>query len=41
MSVGMYYRAYPEHVSVSADSQAEYDFLPEAQTLTDTLFLAD
>ena len=34
-------KGYPEHVSVSADSQAEYDFLPEAKTLTDTLFLAD
>ena len=34
-------QGYPEQVSVSADSQAEYDFLPEASTLTDTLFLAD
>jgi hypothetical protein len=34
-------QGYPEHVSVSADSQAEYDFLPDAKTLLDTLFLAD
>jgi hypothetical protein len=34
-------QGYPEQVSVSADSQAEYDFLPEAETLVDTLFLAD
>ena len=34
-------QGYPEHVSVSADSQAEYDFLPEAKSLKDTLFLAD
>ena len=34
-------QGYPEQVSVSADSQAEYDFLPEAKTLIDTLFLAD
>ena len=34
-------QSHPEHVSVSADSQAEYDFLPEAKTLIDTLFLAD
>ena len=34
-------QGYPEQVSVSADSKAEYDFLPEAKTLVDTLFLAD
>lgn len=31
----------PSQVSVSADSKAEYDFLPKADTLKDTLFLAD
>lgn len=34
-------QGYPEQISVSADSQAEYDFLPAAETLVDTLFLAD
>jgi len=34
-------KGYPEEISVSPDSQAEYDFLPDAQSLVDTLFLAD
>lgn len=34
-------KGYPEAISVSPDSQAEYDFLPEAKSLVDTLFLAD
>ena len=34
-------QGYPEQVSVSADSKAEYDFLPKANTLKDKLFLAD
>lgn len=34
-------QSYPEQISVSADSKAEYDFLPDAKTLIDTLFLAD
>jgi hypothetical protein len=34
-------QGYPEAVSVSPDSQAEYDFLPDAKSLVDTLFLAD
>ena len=34
-------KGYPEDISVSPDSQAEYDFLPEAKSLVDTLFLAD
>lgn len=34
-------QGYPEEISVSPDSQAEYDFLPEAKSLVDTLFLAD
>ena len=32
---------YPEQVAVSADSEAEYNYLPEAKTLIDTLFMAD
>jgi len=32
---------YPEQVAVSADSEAEYNYLPEANTLVDTLFMAD
>ena len=31
----------PETISVSADSVAEYDFLPKPATLVDSLFLAD
>ena len=34
-------KGYPEQIAISPDSQAEYDFLPAANTLTDTLFLAD
>ncbi|MBH0059481.1 IS4 family transposase, partial [Pseudoalteromonas sp. SWXJZ94C] len=34
-------QGYPEEISVSPDSQAEYDFLPDAKSLVDTLFLAD
>jgi hypothetical protein len=34
-------QGYPEKISVSPDSQAEYDFLPDANSLVDTLFLAD
>jgi hypothetical protein len=34
-------KGYPEAISVSPDSQAEYDFLPDAKSLVDTLFLAD
>ena len=34
-------QGYPEDISVSPDSQAEYDFLPDAGSLVDTLFLAD
>ena len=34
-------KGYPEQIAVSADSKAEYDFLPEAESLVDTLFLAD
>ncbi|PAJ75776.1 IS4 family transposase [Pseudoalteromonas sp. NBT06-2] len=34
-------KGYPEEISVSPDSQAEYDFLPDAQSLVETLFLAD
>jgi hypothetical protein len=34
-------KGYPEDISVSPDSQAEYDFLPDAKSLVDTLFLAD
>jgi hypothetical protein len=34
-------KGYPEEISVSPDSQAEYDFLPDAKSLVDTLFLAD
>jgi hypothetical protein len=34
-------KGYPENVSVSPDNQAEYDFLPDAKSLVDTLFLAD
>jgi hypothetical protein len=34
-------KGYPENVSVSPDSQAEYDFLPDAKSLVDTFFLAD
>lgn len=32
-------KGYPEQVAVSADSKAECDFFPEANTLTDKLFL--
>ncbi|MFT4788641.1 MAG: hypothetical protein ACI9J5_001790 [Paraglaciecola sp.] len=31
----------PETILVSADSVAEYDFLPEPATLVNSLFLAD
>ena len=34
-------KGYPEEIAVSADSKAEYDFLPDATSLVDTLFLAD
>ncbi|AGH44465.1 hypothetical protein C427_2356 [Paraglaciecola psychrophila 170] len=34
-------KGYPEAISVSLDSQAEYDFLPDTKSLVDTLFLAD
>jgi len=34
-------KGYPEAISVSPDSQAEYDFLSEAKSLVDALFLAD
>lgn len=34
-------KGYPEEIAVSADSKAEYDFLPDANTLANTLFLAD
>jgi hypothetical protein len=34
-------KGYPENVSVSPDSQAEYDFLPDAKSLVATFFLAD
>ena len=34
-------KGYPEEIAVSADSKAGYDFLPDANTLADTLFLAD
>jgi len=34
-------KGYPEGISVSPDSQAEYDFLPDTKSLVDTLFLAD
>ena len=34
-------QGYPEQISISPDSQAEYDFLPEAETLVNNLFLAD
>ncbi len=34
-------KGYPEKFEISPDSQSEYDFLPAANTLTDTLFLAD
>ncbi|TYK64866.1 IS4 family transposase [Colwellia echini] len=35
------FKGYPEDISISPDSQAEYDFLPDAKSLVDTLFLAD
>jgi len=34
-------QGYPEQVAVSADSEAEYNYLPEAHTLADALFMAD
>jgi len=34
-------QGYPQTISVSSDSQAEYDFLPDAKSLVDSLFLAD
>ena len=34
-------QGYPEEISVSPDSQAEYDFLPDVKSLVDSLFLAD
>lgn len=33
-------KGYPKNVSVSPDSQAEYDFLPDEKSLIDTFFLA-
>ncbi len=34
-------KGYPEQVSISPDSQAEYDFLPDADALAGRLLLAD
>jgi len=38
---GDVFKGYPEEIAVSADSKAEYDFLPDTTSLVDTLFLAD